>query len=85
MKSLWPKREKADLQLPFYWYSRSREVMGGESARDWVKPVCLGYSSQREEILVTWAGASIHPTPPLPGFPAASVQPRVWNSIQEQA
>ena len=42
-------------------------------------------TSQGGQILITVATGSIHPTPPLPGFPEASVQPRVWNSIQEQA
>lgn len=56
--------------------------MGG---RGLLRAKVFSCSRQREgSPLLTMAGASIYLTPRLPGFPAASVEPRVWNSIQEQ-
>lgn len=69
------KQRKAELQLPFYWCAQSREVMGGGLE-----------TGQQLFVFPTQVNKrSLHPTPPFPGFPVAFVQPRVWNSIQEQA
>lgn len=56
----------------------------GWRAGDRAIVVYLFYSSQKRSLITTLEPPSILPAP-LPGFPAPSVQPRVWNSIQEQA
>lgn len=85
MQGLWPSREKQDSSYPSPGCSQSREVMGGEKLE--AGPTFAAFPPQAKErrSLISMAGASIHPTPPCPGFLVASVQPRVWNSIQEQA
>lgn len=82
MEILWPNTEKQNTYYPSISVPdqgrrrRKRQPVGG-------KGHSFPSQAKEKDLFITVVAVCIHPSVQLSGFPAASVQSRAWNSIQE--